>query len=64
MGKRGLIPKPRSSFIKVRCKKCNNEQIIFDRCSTIVKCKVCDETLAEPTGGKAKINGDIVQVLG
>lgn len=63
MKKKSLIPKPRSLFIKVRCKKCNNEQVIFDRCSMIIKCKVCDEKLAEPTGGKAKINGDIVQVL-
>jgi len=63
MKKKSLIPKPRSSFIKVRCKKCSNEQIIFDRCSMVVRCKVCEEILAEPTGGKAKINGKIIQVL-
>jgi len=56
------FPKPKSKFIKVRCKKCGNEQIIFDKASTVVKCLKCGETLALPTGGKAKILAEIVEV--
>ncbi|AAR39072.1 NEQ219 [Nanoarchaeum equitans Kin4-M] len=55
------IVKPRSRFIKVRC-KCGNEQIIFDRASTIVKCHKCGNILAKPTGGKAQIFGEIVEI--
>ncbi len=50
-------------FLRVRCKKCGNEQIIFDRASIRVKCLVCEEILAEPRGGKAKINAEILEVL-
>ena len=52
-----------SKFLKVRC-TCNNEQIIFNKASTVVRCLVCGKVLAEPTGGKAKIKAKIVQVLG
>ena len=41
-------------FIKVKC-ECKNEQMVFERASTIVKCLVCDKVLAEPTGGKVRI---------
>jgi len=53
----------KSKFIKLRCEKCKNEQVIFNKISSIVKCLVCDETLAEPTGGKAKINAQVLEVL-
>jgi len=45
----------RTKFLKVRCEKCNNEQIMFERPSVTVPCLVCKETLAETTGGKAKM---------
>ncbi|RLJ08337.1 MAG: 30S ribosomal protein S27e [Candidatus Aenigmatarchaeota archaeon] len=44
-----------SKFFKVKCKKCRNEQNIFEKPSTVVKCLVCGEVLAEPTGGKGNI---------
>ncbi len=44
-----------SRFIKVRCKKCKNEQIIFERAASKVVCLVCGQVLAEPTGGLSKI---------
>ncbi|MEM4246224.1 MAG: 30S ribosomal protein S27e [Candidatus Bathyarchaeia archaeon] len=62
--KKELIPKPGSIFLRVKCRNCGNEQILFDRASTSVKCAVCDETLAMPTGGKATIHGEVVQELG
>jgi small subunit ribosomal protein S27e len=55
-----LIPKPKSKFIRVKCLKCGNEQLLYSHATTKVKCNVCDETLAEPTGGKAKIKGEIL----
>lgn len=59
-----LIPRPRSLFLRVKCRSCGNEQVVFDRSSTTVKCGVCEETIAEPTGGLADIKGEVIQVLG
>ncbi|MBU4501819.1 MAG: 30S ribosomal protein S27e [Nanoarchaeota archaeon] len=58
------IKETRSKFIKVRCPKCKNEQIIFGKSDSIVKCLVCDKVLSEPTGGKGKIKARILEVLG
>ncbi len=57
-----IIKEPISKFIKVRC-KCKNEQIIFGKASTTVKCLVCGNVLAEPTGGKSKIKARVLEVL-
>ena len=54
---------PTSKFVKVRCPKCKNEQIIFGTASTEIKCLVCNEGLAVPTGGKAKVSGRVLEVL-
>ncbi len=50
-------------FIKLRCQKCNNEQIIFDRAATRVTCLVCDEVLAVPTGGKAELKAKVIETM-
>ncbi|RLF52117.1 MAG: 30S ribosomal protein S27e [Thermoplasmata archaeon] len=52
-----------SPFYKVRCKDCGNQQIIFSKASTRVLCHICGSVLAEPTGGKAKIKGEIIEEL-
>jgi small subunit ribosomal protein S27e len=52
-----------SKFIKLRCPKCKNEQIIFGKSSTQIKCLVCDKVLADPSGGKSKIKARILEVL-
>ena len=64
MVKGELIPKPGSTFVRVKCAKCANEQVIFDRPSLAPHCSVCDELLAEPTGGKAILKAEVVQMLG
>ena len=46
-------------FIKVKC-KCKNEQVIFDKPASEVKCLVCGEVLATPSGGKAEIKAKIL----
>ena len=58
-----LIPKPKSQFLRVKCKKCGNEQLLYSNPVNKVTCNVCGETLAEPTGGKAKIKGEITATL-
>ncbi|MBI2672142.1 30S ribosomal protein S27e [Candidatus Woesearchaeota archaeon] len=52
-----------SKFLKVRCPKCKNEQIIFGKPSTLVNCLVCSTALTEPTGGKGKIKARVLEVL-
>ncbi|HLD43708.1 MAG TPA: 30S ribosomal protein S27e [Candidatus Nanoarchaeia archaeon] len=54
---------PSSKFIKVRCTKCKNEQIIFGKASTEVLCLVCGKVIATPGGGKTKIKVKVVEVL-
>jgi small subunit ribosomal protein S27e len=56
-------PKPKSKFLKILCSKCNNEQVIYNKASTSVKCLVCGEEIATPTGRKAKIRAKVSQVL-
>lgn len=54
---------PKSKFIKVRCGKCKNEQIIFSNATQKIKCLVCQEVVAGPTGGKSVIKADVLEVL-
>ncbi len=55
--------KPKYGFVKVRCHKCSEEQVIFGRTSTEVKCKKCHEVIAEPTGGKSAIKAEILELI-
>jgi len=52
-----------AKFIKLRCPKCKNEQIVFGKASTKIKCLVCSKTLAEPTGGKTRVKARVLEVL-
>lgn len=57
------IPMPRSKFLVIKCPNCGNEQIVFNKAAMEVKCLTCGETIAVPTGGKAKILGKVVETL-
>jgi len=57
------LQEPTSKFIKIRCSKCKNEQIIFGKPASKISCLVCDNLLAEPTSGKGKIRSQILEVL-
>ncbi len=50
----------RSKFLMVKCPDCENEQLIFEKATSVVECTVCGRVLAEPTGGKAVLKADIV----
>ena len=57
------IRKTDSKFLKVTCSKCKNEQVIFNKATSNVKCLVCGSELSESTGGKAKIKSKVLQVF-
>lgn len=48
-----------SSFVKVKCEDCGNEQITFRKASSVVDCNVCGGLLVEPTGGIADFKGEV-----
>ena len=54
---------PISKFVKIRCPKCKNEQVVFGKAATTIKCLVCGVELAEPQGGKTKVKSRILEVL-
>ena len=58
-----VIRDNRSKFYKVKCPDCENEQTVFEKASTTVKCIVCGHDLATPAGGKASIKAEIVSEL-
>jgi len=60
---RHILDESTSKFIKVRCPKCKNEQIVFGKASTHVTCLICAKPLVEPTGGKANIKARVIEVL-
>ena len=58
-----MIKEPNSKFIKVRCSKCKNEQVVFGKAAMNIKCLVCGKDIAESTGGKIKAKARILEVL-
>jgi len=61
---RDLVTLPKSKFMRIICKKCKNEQIIFSKVATVVKCSKCGEVLAEPAGGEARVSGKVMEMFG
>lgn len=58
-----LIPKPKTSFLKVKCASCGSEQKIFSAASRKVNCLACNKTLAEPAASKVKMKTTTIEVL-
>jgi small subunit ribosomal protein S27e len=52
-----------SEFVKVKCKKCKNEQVIFSKPASEVKCLVCGDVLAKKTGGRAVILSKVIKTV-
>ncbi len=50
----------KSKFLKVKC-KCGNEQLVFNKASTEVKCLKCKKPLTKPTGGKTEILAEVIE---
>ncbi|MFH1127149.1 MAG: 30S ribosomal protein S27e [archaeon] len=49
-------------FLKVKCNKCNNEQNIYSKAATEVKCLVCKETIGKNTGGRTDVVTKVLNV--
>ena len=53
-----------SQFLKVSCKDCGSESIIFSRATTAIACSVCGATLTNPAGGNANLVGcEVLETL-
>ena len=50
-------------FHRVKCQNCENEQILFDRSSTVFLCSSRGGNLTESTGGVTIIHGEIIETL-
>ncbi len=46
-----------TGFLKISCRDCGNQSIIFERATTPISCVICSATLTDPTGGKADLVG-------
>ncbi len=49
-------------FLRIEC-ECGERYLVFSNSTTKVVCSKCGKVLVEPTGGRAKINGRILEVL-
>lgn len=54
---------PKSKFIRVACRKCKKDQIVFSKVSILVKCNSCSADLVLPTGGDSIVKGKVLEVL-
>jgi len=54
-----LIPEPSSKFQKVKCKECDEENIVFSHASSSVTCKSCGNVIAKPSGAVAILHGEV-----
>ena len=54
-----LIPTPRSSFQKINCGECDEEQIVFSHNTTEVICNSCGNVLAKAIGSKSRLHGTL-----
>ncbi|HIH20949.1 TPA: 30S ribosomal protein S27e [Candidatus Micrarchaeota archaeon] len=49
-------------FLLVKC-DCSEESTVYGDSTTQINCPKCGSPIAEPKGGRAKINGRILEVL-
>lgn len=55
--------KEKAKFLKIKCSKCKNTQVIYGRATTKVRCNECGGIVALPSGGNAKIRARVEEVL-
>lgn len=53
----------KGKFVDVICCRCGNNQILFGKSSTKVKCLKCNKLLVKTTGGKIRVKTQIREVL-
>ncbi|ARD85499.1 30S ribosomal protein S27e [Ferroplasma acidiphilum] len=52
-----------NNFLKIKCKDCGNEQIIYSKVSSVVVCNICGSTIAKPTGSTLATSGELVEKI-
>jgi len=57
------IPRNPEQIPEGKCPDCDNEQLVFEKATSVVECNVCGRVLAEPTGGKAALKAEIVETF-
>jgi small subunit ribosomal protein S27e len=50
--------------VSVQCTNCREKRVVFTHTTSDISCASCGQPLAEKTGGKAKILGNVVSILG
>ncbi len=51
-------------FVRIACKHCSEDQIVFTRATTRIKCFHCGSFLSIPKGGKCKfVDSKVVENL-
>lgn len=58
-----MAEKDKGKFVRVKCSKCKNSQVIFGKASTKIQCLDCGGVIALPSGGNAKIRARVEEVL-
>ena len=58
-----MTDKTDSRFLRVKCADCGNEQVLFGKAASNIKCLVCEKILAASTGGKTDIKAEVVEVV-
>jgi len=53
----------KGKFVRVRCVRCGNDQVLFGKATLRVKCKRCNKLLVRVGGGKVKIRTVVREVL-
>jgi small subunit ribosomal protein S27e len=53
---------PKSKFLKVKC-SCGNNQVVFGKASTKVKCLSCGKLLVKPSGGKSVVTAKVEEII-
>ncbi len=54
----------KSKFVGIVCGRCGNEQVVFGKASTRVKCLKCNKLLVKNSGGKIRIKAEVREVYG
>ncbi len=52
-----------SKFLRIKCNDCGNEQVVFSRPASAVRCLVCGKTVVECRGGKGVVKTRILEVM-
>lgn len=51
------VPEPGSSFDRVKCGECAEEQVVYSHATTEVACNSCGNPISKPTGSRSRLSG-------